>query len=147
MLFFKEVKNQVEEENKTLQVSFSEEALKNAIRLKEENKNWQNMPLRLYLYGKGCDGFFYGLSFDPKEEGDLACLVSEGEQSITVITDEKTHEFVDGSLINWGEHEGQQGFLVENPKHKRFRGKFYLRGFWRKRLEAANGENINDETL
>lgn len=132
------------EEEKKLEVSLSAEALENAFRLQKENPEWRDLPLRLYLDGKGCDGFFYGLSFDKKEEKDLSCLLSKEGKELSVITDEKTHEFVNGSEINWGEHEGQQGFLVENPKHKRFRGKFYLRGFWRKRLAAEKEAKENE---
>lgn len=119
-------------------VTLSDEALENAFRLREETPEWSELSLRLYLDGKGCDGFFYGMSFDKEEKEDLVCEFSQNKKPLRVVTDPKTFEFVQGSHIIWSSHEGQEGFLVENPKHKRFRGKFYLRGFWKKKLGASS---------
>ena len=127
----------MEEEITSFEVNFSEEALKNAFRLRAENPDWKGLSLRLYLDGKGCDGFYYGLSFDKEEKEDFSQEFLLENQKLTVITDPKTLSFVQSSQISWSEHEGKEGFLVENPKHKRFRGKFYLRGFWKKKLSEG----------
>ncbi len=39
--------------------------------LVEEDPSKLGTPLRLYLDGKGCDGFYYGICFDKRESGDL----------------------------------------------------------------------------
>ena len=44
-------------------VTLTDEALRKAITLQLENPAWYGLSLRLYLEGKGCDGFFYGVTF------------------------------------------------------------------------------------
>ena len=81
------------------------------------------MDLRLYLDGKGCDGFFYGVTFDNKTRRSYfenSC----DDQKLNIIVDQKTLEFTEGSLISWSIHDGTEGFLVENPRHRKFRGSF-----------------------
>ncbi len=97
--------------------------------------------LRLYLSGKGCDGFEYGVSFDDPAEDDLICQPSDQEKQnvddkdrLCFIVDPETAEFVNGSEISWVDDERGKGFLVENPKHKRFRGKFFKDDQWRRKI-------------
>ena len=116
-------------------IKLTEEALAKALLIQDKTPEWKELSLRLYLEGKGCDGFFYGVSFDKKEADDVCFEQSYKGQNLTLVVDEKTLEFTEGSIIDWGSHNDQEGFIVENPKHKRFRGKFYLRGYWKKRLE------------
>jgi|GEM_PF-1605224 len=96
--------------------------------------------LRLYLSGKGCDGFEYGVSFDDADDTDLICPPLESGQKLDssselhFIVDPETAEFVNGSEISWVDDERGKGFLVGNPKHKRFRGKFFKDKQWRKKI-------------
>ncbi len=110
----------------------SDRALNKALELQSQNPNYHKLPLRLYIEGKGCDGFYYGVTFDNPEEGDFEFTI--GDLSCTI--DERTLLFCKGSLIDWIEDERGTGFLVENPKEKNFRGKFYKKSTWRTRLEA-----------
>ncbi len=107
-----------------------------AIKLKQQTPEWQGKCLRLYLAGKGCDGFNYGVCFDDREEGDLSFMQGE----IEVIVDTPAFEFVKGSTLEWVDDERGQGFLVENPKHRSFRGKFYKRKFWQEKLTGAKAQ-------
>ena len=45
-------------------------------------------------------------------------------QKLNIIVDQKTLEFTEGSLISWSIHNGAEGFLVENPRHRKFRESF-----------------------
>lgn len=116
-------------------ISLSSEAIQKALELQAKNPSWQNLPLRLYLEGKGCDGFYYGVSFDQKTEQDLIFRQHSGNASIELIVDADTLNFVDGSKVIWVDDERGCGFLVENPNHRKFRGKFYKRRIWQQRLE------------
>ncbi len=100
--------------------------------LLETTETYRNLPLRLYIEGKGCDGFYYGVNFDPAEADDLHFEV----EGLSCIVDPRTYLFCKGSTIDWVDDERGQGFLVENPKEKNFRGKFYKKSTWRTRLEA-----------
>ena len=52
-------------------VSLSAVAEKKAIFLNEETPAYKDKFLRLYIEGKGCDGFIYGVTFDNKADDDL----------------------------------------------------------------------------
>jgi iron-sulfur cluster assembly accessory protein len=91
--------------------------------------------LRLYLDGKGCDGFYYGITFAEKAEDDQ--VFTQQIPDVKIIVDPKTLEFVQGATISWSKHEDQEGFLVSNPRQRRYRGKFYKRKFWQERLKSG----------
>lgn len=122
------------------ELTMTKEAIRAALTLQKEYPKWQGMSLRLYLEGKGCDGFFYGVTFDTPDTSDLRFPQSSDDDSIELITDKESIEFVNGSNIIWGSHDGQDGFIVENPRHRSFRGKFYKRGFWKKKLEEKKNQ-------
>ena len=115
-------------------ITMTDEAIKNALRIQQENSEWLHLSLRLYLEGKGCDGFFYGVSFDAPQKEDLHFPQGEG---LDLVVDPRTHEFTRGSLITWVDDERGRGFLVENSRHSKFRGKFYKRKFWQDRLKQS----------
>jgi iron-sulfur cluster insertion protein len=112
------------------EVTLTENAVKQAVRLKNANGDLQSKSLRLYLEGKGCDGFYYGVSFDTATAVDIAFCSPD----IDVIVDPETLGFVKGAIIDWIDDERGQGFIVENPNHRKFRGKFFKRQDWQARL-------------
>jgi iron-sulfur cluster insertion protein len=119
--------------NKDLEsVSLTENALNQALKMRGDNSEWTGMALRLYLDGKGCDGFYYGVSFDQKAPKDYVLNLGE----LDLVVDDDTYEFVTGSIIDWIDDERGQGFLVDNPNHRKFRGKFYKRQAWQDKLTA-----------
>ena len=91
--------------------------------------------LRVYLEGKGCDGFFYGVAFDQPTPQDLSWM----QGTLPVHVDREAFRFLSASRIVWVDDERGRGFLVENPQHRRFRGKFFKKTAWRDRLEGAKG--------
>jgi iron-sulfur cluster insertion protein len=112
-------------------IELTERAAEMAMRLLTENSEYAGKSLRLYLDGKGCDGFFYGVCFDHASQQDL----NFSSQNTAILVDPDTIEFVDGSKIDWVDDERGRGFLVDNPGHRKFRGKFYKRSNWQTKLE------------
>lgn len=108
-------------------ISLSARALEKAEELSHTHRGH---GLRLYLEGKGCDGFYYGVAFDQPSPVDLHFP----QGGIDLIVDPDTIEFVSGATIDWIDDDRGQGFLVHNPRHKEFRGKFYRKSVWQKRL-------------
>jgi iron-sulfur cluster assembly accessory protein len=117
----------------TVSITLSPEAITQALCLKKDQP--QDAVLRLYLEGKGCDGFYYGVSFDSKTPEDQIFLqAGDDGQSVELAVDTESLKFVSGSQVIWVDDERGRGFLVENPRHKKFRGKFYKRAGWQERL-------------
>lgn len=124
------------------EISMSPEAISSAINLKLQQNLNAPRDLRLYLDGKVCQGFIYGIAFDQKQESDHIFTFkinekseeSSTEESINLIVDPETFKLVKGSSITLESHEGQTGFLVNNPKDKRFRGKFFRDPNWQQKI-------------
>lgn len=112
-------------------ISISQSAIEAAIKLRKQNPEWTNLGIRLYLAGKGCDGFDYGVTFDQFTNDDLVINISS---DLDVGVDTATLQFVSGSFIDWVDDHRGRGFLVQNPNHKKFRGKFFKRKVWQDRL-------------
>ena len=117
-------------------ISFSDSAKFNAQKLASMTENKDYGCLRVYIEGKGCDGFYYGVSFDhfdPKT--DIQWPLNE---KLSVVTDKDSLPFLTGAHIDWIDDERGQGFLVDNPKQKEFRGKFYKRQKWVDKLTKTD---------
>ncbi len=110
--------------------TLTQNAYDKALELQKDFPRYRGLPLRLYVEGKGCDGFTYGVSFDPSAEDDLSFHIGH----ITCIIDPQSLVFCKGSSIDWVDDERGTGFLVENPNQRKFRGKFYKRKAWIEKL-------------
>jgi len=108
----------------------TDRALTAARRLSHENPEWTGKALRIYLSGKGCSGFEYGASFDARDAADESLQLGDVE----FVVDPDTAKYMRGSTIDWVDDERGKGFLVENPNHKKFRGKFFKRDGWQEKL-------------
>lgn len=119
--------------------SLNAEAFAQALRLQSQNPDFQGKGLRLYIEGKGCDGFFYGVAFDQAGAEDL---VSD-QDGLQLVIDQDSYKFCRDSVVTWFDDGKQQGFIVENPNHTKYRGKFFRRRSWQEALAQKNptGEN------
>lgn len=117
--------------------SLSPKALKEAERIQAES--YPGQSLRLYIDGKGCDGFFYGVTFDQSSENDLHFP----QGSLDCIIDPEAYIFCKGSSIDWIDDERGRGFLVDNPNQRHFRGKFYKKAAWQKKLTQSAEDRTN----
>lgn len=68
--------------------------------------------LRVYLAGKSCSGYRYGLAFDVAAEKDDTVVERSG---IPVAVDPLTLEAVQGSTIDFVDEAAGKGFVVRNP--------------------------------
>ena len=109
----------------------SESAVAAARQYRIDRPEWGATPLRVYLAGKGCDGFEYGVCFDQRDPGDHFF----SQESIDLVCDTETFKFIAGATIDFVDDDRGRGFIVENPRHKQFRGKFYKRKGWEERLK------------
>jgi len=114
-------------------IRLTPEALEVAERMAAEEPAYKDLALRVYLEGKGCDGFYYGVTFSAPLEGDISFT----QGALTLVVDKEALQFLDGSEIAWVDDERGRGFLVENPQHKRFRGKFFKRKSWQEKLTSS----------
>jgi iron-sulfur cluster assembly accessory protein len=103
-------------------------AIAAGLRMAKDDVEHQGKALRLYLEGKGCDGFYYGVTFDETLDFDIQYEY----EGVRLVVDRDTIEFVEGSTIDWIDDERGQGFMVHNPRQSLYRGKFFKRPSWQK---------------
>ncbi|MDD9952163.1 MAG: iron-sulfur cluster assembly accessory protein [Zetaproteobacteria bacterium] len=107
-------------------VVFTARAMDAVHRYQNEKEEWAKLPVRVYIAGKICSGFTYGVSFDAAADGDLKLARPEWK-GFEVVMDQDTYEYVQGSTVDWVDDERGTGFLIDNPRQKKFRGKFFNR--------------------
>lgn len=114
-----------------LQITFDDLARQKALELYRQSGETHGKPqLRVYIEGKGCDGFYYGVAFDRQSQSDFICTTPE----IDILIDSDSLMFLYGSKVTWIKVDQSEGFLVENPHHERFRGKFFKKSAWKSTL-------------
>jgi ferredoxin--NADP+ reductase len=101
-----------------------------AERLRENEPAYRHKSLRVYLAGKGCDGFIYGVTFDDASFDD----VTQETQGLRLIVDRASMPILMDSELDWVETPEAQGFVVRNPRHDLFRGKFFKQPHWQEML-------------
>jgi iron-sulfur cluster insertion protein len=119
-------------EDQNISVNFTDEAAMAALDLQAKTPEYQGLAVRVYIDGKGCDGFYYGVTFDAPSADDLKFEV----KGLQVIIDSETLKYIRGSEISWVSDERGTGFLVSNPNHKKFKGKFFKREKWQERMAS-----------
>ena len=68
--------------------------------------------LRIYISGRGCSGFEYGMGLDNKPNDTDVTFESEG---LKILVDESSFQYMAGARIDYIDDERGKGFLVENP--------------------------------
>ena len=114
-----------------MSIKLTETAMCKAQSLEASEPGFKGLDLRVYIEGKGCDGFYYGVTFDSANATDFLFI----QGGLNIIVDPESLKFLYGSTVAWVQDERGEGFLVENPQHERFRGKFYKKKSW---IEALN---------
>ena len=87
----------------------------NAVQAIQELMNEKNLigyAFRLFIAGKSCSGYQYGMSLDDSiSETDSSIEIS----GIKVVVDKDSLEYIKGSNLDFIDDERGKGFLIENP--------------------------------
>lgn len=120
---------------------FTKAAIAQTLQLAQGEPHCQYSALRIYLAGKICDGFTYGVQFDePLATDHRFELLAAGERTAVagpvpqVICDQESYPFLRGSTIDYVDDERGRGYLVTNPHHTDYAGKFYKDPAWQAEL-------------
>ena len=95
-------------------VSFTEAAIEEIRKLKENSSGEAGVALRIGVKGGGCSGLSYLLSFDKKGEKDQLYLID----GIEIIMDRSHQMYVAGMTVDFGQGLNDRGFIFINPNAK-----------------------------
>ena len=96
----------------TTSVTLSTQAADVVRDLIRERKLDETYGLRVFISGKTCSGFEYGMGLENKPGDTDTTFNCEG---LKIIVDSGSMEFMNGASINYIDDERGKGFLVENP--------------------------------
>ncbi len=102
-------------------LKFTKQAIEKASDIKMRHPEYRDSPLRVFLSGKGCDGFEYGVAFDEVLADDHVLDIA----GIAVCVDSKDAAVLDGSTVDYVNDERGEGFLVRNPNQDKYQGKYW----------------------
>jgi len=95
----------------TAPVSFTEGAISELSKLKDQQEVGDDYGLRVGVEGGGCSGMTYVLGFDQKKEGDQEYLI----EGIRVFMNKAHGLYLIGMQINFQDGLNARGFTFENP--------------------------------
>jgi iron-sulfur cluster assembly accessory protein len=68
--------------------------------------------LRIYIAGRSCSGFQYGMALDNTKNDSDSTFHSGG---INLVIDEGSMEYMSGASVDFIDDERGKGFFVDNP--------------------------------
>ena len=96
----------------TTSVSLSPQAADVVRDLLRQRNLDESYGLRVFVSGRGCSGFEYGMGLENKPTENDSTFDCEG---LKVIVDSGSMEYMNGATINYIDDERGKGFLVDNP--------------------------------
>lgn len=95
----------------TQPITLTDGAVKQLLRIKEEQNIPDEYGLRVGVKGGGCSGFSYILGFDQRNEGDESHEI----KGIQVLMQKAHAIYLLGMEIDWVEGLNNRGFSFNNP--------------------------------
>ena len=80
-----------------------------------EEKDNDDMALRMSVKGGGCSGFQYEFTFDDKKEEDDFVIEKD---SIKVFVDSMSAQYLMGATLDYKEEKFNSQFVITNPEVK-----------------------------
>jgi len=101
----------VKETSTVAPVTFTEGAVKELLKLKDQQEIGDDFGLRIGVEGGGCSGLNYILGFDQKKDGDSEFLVD----GIKVFMNQAHGMYLAGMEIDFQSGLNARGFMFNNP--------------------------------
>jgi iron-sulfur cluster assembly protein len=95
----------------TAPVTFTEGAVKELLKLKDQQELGDDFGLRIGVEGGGCSGMSYVLGFDQKKDGDQEYNI----EGIRVFMHKAHGLYLAGMQINFQDGLNARGFTFDNP--------------------------------
>ena len=92
-------------------VTFTEGAVKELFKLRDQQELNDDFGLRIGVEGGGCSGMSYVLGFDQKKDGDQEFLIN----GLTVYMHKAHGMYLMGMEINFQDGLNARGFTFNNP--------------------------------
>jgi iron-sulfur cluster assembly protein len=99
-------------ELKTSEIEITDKAVKEVIRIKEENNIPAEHGLRIGVKGGGCSGLTYNLGFDGEIKDTDTVIEKDG---VKLFVDPKSLFYITGTVLDFSDGLNGKGFIFNNP--------------------------------
>lgn len=100
------------EKNHTTEIDVTEKALKQIIKIKDENNIPESHALRVGVKGGGCSGLTYQMFFDENiKDGDTVIE----KDNLKIVVDGKSLFYLTGTILDFSDGLNGRGFVFKNP--------------------------------
>ncbi len=96
----------------THEISLTEKALKQVLKIKEENEIPNEYGLRISVKGGGCSGLTYEMGFDGNQKETDSVMDFE---NIKLFVDGKSLFYLTGTELDFSDGLNGKGFVFNNP--------------------------------
>ncbi len=107
-----QVYNQPDVASGKMEIDITEKALKQALRIKEENNIPEEYGLRIGVKGGGCSGMTYQLGFDAQAKETDTVIDKDG---FKLFVDGKSLFYLTGTVLDFSDGLNGKGFVFNNP--------------------------------
>jgi iron-sulfur cluster assembly protein len=97
---------------KTSEIEITDKAVKEVIRIKEENNIPAEHGLRIGVKGGGCSGLTYNLGFDGEIKDTDTVIEKNG---VKLFIDPKSLFYITGTVLDFSDGLNGKGFVFNNP--------------------------------
>jgi len=94
-------------------VTFTKKAAEEVKRVMNENDVPAEAVLRMGVRGGGCSGLLYYLGFDNRVDPEEDELIEQ--HGVKLAVDKRSLLYLKGTVVDFYDGEGQQGFVFHNP--------------------------------
>ena len=92
-------------------ISFSDRAA-SKVKMLKTSQGDDDLSLRVFVTGGGCNGFSYGFTFDEDVAEDDAVVINDG---VTMVVDSMSFPYLEGAEVDYIEDLNGSQFVVTNP--------------------------------
>ncbi len=93
-------------------LNMTDDAVKKILSLAANEKEDNQINLRVYVTGGGYSGFQYGFSFDTVIEEEDTCVTKDGAN---LVIDSLSLQYLEGSTVDYSEDLMGAKFIIQNP--------------------------------
>lgn len=94
------------------EIDITEKAVKQVLRIKEENNIPGDYALRIGVKGGGCSGFTYQMGFDGEKKESDTVIEKDG---LKLVVDGKSLFYLTGTVLDFSDGLNGKGFVFSNP--------------------------------
>jgi iron-sulfur cluster assembly protein len=95
------------------EINITEKAVRQVLRIKDENNIPADYALRIGVKGGGCSGLTYQLGFDGEVKENDTVIEKDG---VKILIDGKSLFYLSGTVLDFSDGLNGKGFVFSNPK-------------------------------